>query len=307
MNSISIVIPNLHSPLIDEVVGALQRQTACEQIGEIIVVGQDRYGKIPPAAQAITTPVPVSAAAARNIGARQASGKYLLFLDADCVAAPNLIERLLACHAAGHAVIGGAMSLRAENYWVLCDNLLSFADVLATAAAGARPYLPSFCLSMQRAAFEAAGGFDEGYPGAAGEDIDLCLRLRQLGHDCRFEPAAVVTHRPPRATARAMWRHQRAFGRGYYQVVRELPQLLPSPLLRLPPFAAPLLAAAAPLLACIDLARLIISSPAIRARLFAAPGLMLGRLGWYVGVASACLTSESPMPPRQKSAGVPHQ
>ncbi|KPV51133.1 hypothetical protein SE17_22960 [Kouleothrix aurantiaca] len=304
---IPIVIPNLHSPLIDEVVAALERQTAREQIGQIIVVGQDRYGKIPPAAQAITTSAPVSAAAARNIGARQARGQYVLFLDADCVAAPDLIERLLARHADGHAVLGGAMSLRAENYWVLCDNLLSFGDVLATAPAGARPYLPSFCLSVQRAAFEAAGGFDEGYPGAAGEDIELCLRLRQLGHDCWFEPAAVVTHRPPRASARAMWRHQRAFGRGYYQVVRQLPKLLPSPLLRLPPIAAPLLAAAAPLLTCADLARLLTSSPALRARPFAAPGLALGRIGWYVGVASACLTSRQPLSPCQKSAGLPHQ
>jgi len=304
---ISIVIPNLHSPLIDEVVGALQRQTAREQIGEIIVVGQDRYGKIPPVAQAVITPVPVSAAMARNIGARQARGEYLLFLDADCIAAPDLIERLLARHAAGHAVIGGAMSLHTENYWVLCDNLLSFGDVLATAAAGVRPYLPSFCLSVQRAAFEAAGGFDEGYPGAAGEDIELCLRLRQLGHDCWFDPAAVVTHRPPRASAGAMWRHQRAFGRGYYQVVRQLPELLPSPLLRLHPNAAPLLLLAAPLLACADLARLLVFSPAIRARLYAAPGMALGRLGWYAGVASACLTSRQRLPERQKSAGLPHQ
>ena len=104
-----------------------------------------------------------------------------------------------------------------------------------------------------------------------------------------------------------MWRHQRAFGRGYYQVVRQLPELLPSPLLRLSPSAAPLLAAAAPLLACADLARLLASSPALRARPFAAPGMALGRLGWYVGVASACLTSRQTLPPRQKSAGSPHQ
>jgi hypothetical protein len=148
---ISIIIPNLHSPLIDQVVAAIERQTAREHIGEIIVVGQDRFGKIPASARSVATPAPISAAAARNLGARQAAGEHVLFLDADCLAAPDLVERLLARHAQGYAVVGGAMALEADSYWVLCDNLLSFHDVLVSAAAGAREYLPSFCLRLRRA------------------------------------------------------------------------------------------------------------------------------------------------------------
>ncbi len=283
---ISIIIPNLHSPLIDQVVAAIERQTAREHIGEIIVVGQDRFGKIPASARFVATPAPISAAAARNLGARQAAGEHVLFLDADCLAAPDLVERLLARHAQGYAVVGGAMALEADSYWVLCDNLLSFHDVLVSAAAGAREYLPSFCLSIRRAAFAQSGGFDERYAGAAGEDMDLSLRLRQHGHTLYFDPAAWVEHRPPRASARAMWRHQRAFGRGYCQVVRQN-MLRQSPLLSLHPPMLPLILAASPALACKDILALFVRSPVLRSRGRACFGMVWGRIGWYTGALGA--------------------
>ena len=100
---ISIIIPNLHSPLIGQVIQALAAQTARSSIREIIVVGQDRYGQIPASVRFVATPQPISPAAARNLGARLAAGDYLLFLDADCVAAPDLVEQLLKCHRQGHA------------------------------------------------------------------------------------------------------------------------------------------------------------------------------------------------------------
>lgn len=46
---------------------------------------------------------------------------------------------------------------------------------------------------MRRAAFEAAGSFDEGY-WMYMEDLDLCQRLRQEGWSVRFEPESVAWH-----------------------------------------------------------------------------------------------------------------
>jgi GT2 family glycosyltransferase len=44
------------------------------------------------------------------------------------------------------------------------------------------------------AAFQAVGGFDTSFPFAAGEDLDLGLRLRQLG-GISWAPDATVRHR----------------------------------------------------------------------------------------------------------------
>jgi GT2 family glycosyltransferase len=74
---------------------------------------------------------------------------------------------------------------------------------------------------MRRSAFEAAGGFDEGY-WMYMEDLDLSYRLAQEGWLSWYEPAATVTHvkggtvgghRPPRLN----WH----FHRGMYRFYRQ--------------------------------------------------------------------------------------
>ena len=291
---ISIIIPNLHSPLIGQVIQALVSQTARSAIREVIVVGQDRYGLVPADARFVPTPQPISPAAARNLGARLSSGEYLLFLDADCIAALDLVEHILARHRHGYAVVGSSMMIEADNYWVLCDNLLSFASFLSQSPPGSRAYLPSFGFSISRALFNQVGGFDERFAGAAGEDVDLCLRLREGGYSLCFDPAARVTHRPARVSARAMLRHLRLFGRAYYRVQRLHPASMRSVFARVSPAAAGTILALSPLLACADIVLLFGRSPELRAHPHASAGMILGRIGWYLGVVEALLAA----PPR---------
>jgi GT2 family glycosyltransferase len=288
---ISIVIPNLHSPIIDRVLDALRCQTVAPR--EILVVGLDRPGLVreDQLVRLVSTGQPISPARARNLGARLASGEYLLFLDADCIAAPDLVERVLACHRQGHAVVGGSMIVEPDNYWVLCDNLLSFASSLSRSPAGARDYLPSFGFGIARDLFRQVGGFDESFTGAAGEDVDLCLRLREAGYALYFEPRARVTHRPARVSAPAMLRHLRMFGRAHYRVQRMHAASMRSPLAYLPRSAAGLILAFAPLLACADIALLFPRSPELRAHPHAVAGMVWGRIGWYLGVVEALLAA----------------
>ncbi len=286
---ISVVIPCLNAPLIDQVVAALYQQTAREQIAEIIVVGQDRTGRVPASVRFVATPRPLPAAAARNLGARQAQGELLLFLDADCIAAPDLLAQLLECYRQGQSVVGGSVALEPDNYWVLCDNLLVFGPFLATAPAGERRYLPSLNLSLRRSLFLELGGFDERFPGAAGEDIDFSLRLRERGHPLWFEPRARIYHRPQRSSAQAIWQHLRSFGRVHVRLQqmhrgRAAPRLG----MHLRPWSGAIIAAA-PLLALADVLLFYRANPPLRAYWTSLPGLVWGKTAWYWGVAESLM------------------
>jgi GT2 family glycosyltransferase len=295
--TISVVIPNLHSPLIDQVVDALEQQTARRLICEFIVVGQDRYRRVPSGVRFVETPKPLSAGAARNMGAKLASGDYLLFLDADCIAAPDLVERLAAHFARGHAVVGGSMKIEPGNYWVLCDNLLSFAPFLSQAGPGSRAYLPSFNFCILRALFERLGGFDERFVGASGEDVDLSLRLIEDGQTLYFDPSACVAHRPARATAQAIARHLRMFGRAYYRVQLEHSSLLSSPLIDLSPPFASMIIALSPLLACKDILLLFLQSRELRQHPQTIWGMIWGKTAWYWGAVEAMLAQQAAVSP----------
>lgn len=49
------------------------------------------------------------------------------------------------------------------------------------------------CFIVDRSAFFAVGGFDEGFWNGY-EDVDLCLKLREVGGRIRYEPTSIVTH-----------------------------------------------------------------------------------------------------------------
>lgn len=289
--SISVVIPNLHSSLIGEVLTALRQQTVVPC--EIIVVGQDRHNLV----QAdelvccIHTPRPISAARARNLGAQAARGDYILFLDADCLADRELVAYMTTLHRQGKLIVGGGVTFEWLNYWTICDNLLAFEPFLTSKPPGPRRYLPSLNLSIQRQLFVQHGGFDARFPGAAGEDVELSLRLRHAGIILWFEPTARVLHKPQRSTAHSVWRHLRAFGQVHYPVQRRYPELSQARLLRRDPRWFGILTALIPALALWDALHVLLRNPQTRRRATLLPGLTWGRMGWYVGMIEGLMAN----------------
>lgn len=289
MPMISIVIPSLHSPLIDRVVAALQAQTARQSIREIIIVGQDRHQRVPASVTFIRTERPISAAAARNLGARQADAEILLFIDSDCIAEPELVERLLHRHSQGYQIVGGSIAPGTEDYWMQCDHMLIFADFLPSTQAGERSFLPSGNCSIRRDLFFSLNGFDERFPGAAGEEVDLCLRLRKAGHSLFFDPTAQVNHCHARISAATVWNHLRRFGQVQVVQWQRHPDLEPPPLGGHLRRLSGILTASAPLIALADVMRLFLGAPALRPKLHLLPGMVWARTAWYWGVVEAIL------------------
>jgi GT2 family glycosyltransferase len=119
----------------------------------------------------------------------------LILLNNDAQASPRFVEALLDAHATGAATVAGVLTQERapeliDSAGVIADRTLMGFDYLhgepvSAAAAAPDPLGPTGGAALySKAAFDAAGGFDERiflyY-----EDLDLALRLAAAGARCR--------------------------------------------------------------------------------------------------------------------------
>jgi GT2 family glycosyltransferase len=125
----------------------------------------------------------------------------VLFLDADLVAAPELLERHVRFHAdhSGVAAAGGSVAPGADYpcfSWPLVDHLCSWFNAYPQFVYTDEPeYLPSLNFSVKKEVVTGAG-VGAWHTGLAhtGEDVLYCNALRAAGLHIGFIPGAVVFH-----------------------------------------------------------------------------------------------------------------
>lgn len=200
--TVTVIIPSLNSPIIDQVLHLVQTQEHAFLIDKIIVVGRDEKQLIQPAdkIQFIDTKQPVKASIARNLGIQATQSEILIFLDSDCLPTPDWLNQHLTAQQQGHLVVSGGVLPQGRNYWHLTYNLTLFHEFLTICPPGARDYLPTLNLSIHRSVITQVGGMDENIDRV--EDIDWTTRMRRAGLRPYFWPVAAVYHNHHRDTLR---------------------------------------------------------------------------------------------------------
>jgi GT2 family glycosyltransferase len=161
---------------------------------------------------------------ARNTGLSVASGEIVAYIDDDAKPDREWLKYLAYTFMSSqHAGVGGPNLAPTE------DGLI--ARCVANAPGGPThvllsdreaEHIPGCNMAFRRQALEEVGGFDERFH-AAGDDVDICWRLRERGLTIGFSPAAVVWHRR-RNSIRAYWRQQRGYGAAEADLERKWPE-----------------------------------------------------------------------------------
>jgi glycosyltransferase involved in cell wall biosynthesis/peptidoglycan/xylan/chitin deacetylase (PgdA/CDA1 family) len=148
-----------------------------------------------------------SAGLCRNLAAKQAAGKYFVFVDSDCILHPDCLKIHLQLleEDALRAVCGYACELPATNWHAVLSPCYESYDLIETLS---RPdarvdeigsgvsadwcHWYSCNASVSREVFLAAGAFDE--TGHRCHDMDLAYRLRGKGAKFIFAESARIAH-----------------------------------------------------------------------------------------------------------------
>jgi GT2 family glycosyltransferase len=161
---------------------------------------------------------------ARNTGMEAATGEIVAYLDDDARPDPHWLTYLAAGFlSTEHAGIGG------PNIAPPDDGTI--ADCVANAPGGPvhvllsdqeAEHIPGCNMAFRKSYLQAIGGFDPQFR-VAGDDADICWRLRQEGWTLGFSPAAVVWHHR-RSSVGAYLKQQRGYGRADAMLGRKWPE-----------------------------------------------------------------------------------
>ncbi len=141
----------------------------------------------------VAAPDHASSYYARNVGAAHGRHPWLLFIDADCDPAPDLLDAYFdpAPSPEAGAVAGEVVGV-GNGLFVRYANARGMLDQDANRRHPFRPTAVTANLLVRREAWQRLGGFQEGI--RSGGDGDFCWRLQASGWTLDYQPRASVRH-----------------------------------------------------------------------------------------------------------------
>jgi len=196
--SISIIIPALNEErMIGRCLESLAKLAFARDRFEVLVVdngSRDRTLEIAESFQdrlnvRVLQKTNVRISALRNLGACAAAGTILAFLDADCLAPEDWLDRIFELAGEDGAGVLGAYYLLPENSTWVGRTWHRYQEAPKS---GEVSHVPAGDLIMRREDFLRLGGFDETIQ--TNEDYELCERARKAGMQVRAFPRIGVVH-----------------------------------------------------------------------------------------------------------------
>ncbi|MBX3237392.1 MAG: glycosyltransferase [Nitrospiraceae bacterium] len=228
---VTVIVPVYNgADTIGECLESLLRQSEQGPACEILVVDDASRDSTPtvvaryPLVRAIRQEVNAGPAAARNRGAREATGDIILFTDADCVPGEGWLREML--RSFGDPLVMGVKGVYRTKQRELTARVIQLEfeyKYRKLAAQSAIDFIDTYSAGYRRAVFLEFGGFDTAFPVPSTEDIDLSFRVAAKGHLLVFNPSAYVFHRHPAGVADYL---KRKFRYAYWGmlVVRRFPE-----------------------------------------------------------------------------------
>jgi len=210
--SISIIIPALNEErMIGRCLESLAKMAFARDRFEVLVVDNGSRDKTLAIAESFQDRLNlrtlqkanVRISALRNLGARAATGDILAFLDADCLAPEDWLDRILELAPAdGTGVLGAHYLLPDDSTWVG----RTWHRYQEAPKSGEVSHVPAGDLIVRREDFLKLGGFDETIQ--TNEDYELCERARKSGMQVRAFPRIGVIHLGTAQSLKVFFRKQ---------------------------------------------------------------------------------------------------
>lgn len=211
---LSVIIPTYNrKDTLAKCLNALFRQTFPRSEYEIVVVNDGSTDGTQEVMEKLAASVPLELrcyrqehkgpAAARNLGIKEARGKIALIIGDDIIATAHLLEEHMAYHqqyrqknisVLGYVTWSPEIKITPFMRWLENGGpYFHYWEIQGKAEVDYR-YFYTCNISFKRDFLLENGLFDEDFPYAAWEDIELGYRLEQRGHRIFYNPRAIAYH-----------------------------------------------------------------------------------------------------------------
>jgi len=225
---LSIIVPSYNSEhVISDCLSSLEKQTYAGNF-EIIVVDSsiDKTSEIVasdyPAVKLIRLNKRTNPGRARNIGIGEAKGDSIVFIDADCIAAPDWLERMAGAHESFYSIVGGIVrnSPKSNSLVGRAGYMAEFREFLPEMHRQEVTHIPTCNVSYKRRIFNKFGLFQGDY--YPQEDLIFNYSLSKQGEKILLDPAICVWHRHRSGLGDFLY-HQYRIGGATSRVLRTIP------------------------------------------------------------------------------------